>query len=92
MAKNQRSNYQNKVISDYYENLDTIMLTKLQEIVTDLFLADTKAKVDRLWDRAHKAMVKLKIKPAIIEHILKKRDVTILAKNLQDWLIPERSK
>ncbi len=86
MAKDQRSNYQNKVISNYYENLDTIMLTKLQEIVSDLYLADTKAKQDRLWERAQKAMKKLKIKPAIIEHILSKRDVTILAGNVEDWL------
>ena len=86
MAKKQRSNYQDKVISNYYENLDTIMLTKLQEIVTDLYLADTKAKSDRLWDRAQKAMVKLKIKPAVIKHILNKRDVTILAKNLTEWV------
>ena len=86
MAKNGFSSYQKGVISNYYENLDTIMLTKLQEIVTDLYLADSKAKQDRLWDRAQKAMVKLKIKPAVIEHILNKRDVTILAKNLQEWL------
>ncbi|MBE0538020.1 MAG: hypothetical protein IH624_20350 [Phycisphaerae bacterium] len=80
------SRYQKKVISNYYEHLDTIMLTKLQEIVTDLYLADTKAKQDRLWERAEKAMEKLQIKGAVIAHILKQRDVTVLAKNLQDWL------
>jgi hypothetical protein len=85
MAKN-ISKYQSKVISNYYSNLDTIMLTKLQEIVTDLYLADTKSKQDRLWDRAEKAMIKLKIKPAVIEHIVEKRDPAILAKNIQDWL------
>lgn len=86
MAKAERSNYQNKVISNYYENLDSIMLTKLQEIVTDLYLAETKAKQDRLWERAQKAMTKLKIKPNIMQHILSKRDVMILAKNVEDWL------
>jgi len=30
-------------------------------------------------------MVKLKVPPAIIEHIMKKRDVQILGKNLHDW-------
>ena len=62
------------------------MLQKLGELVTELYLADTKAKKDRLWQRAHKAMVKLKVKPAIIDHIMKKQDVEVLAKNLQDWL------
>ncbi len=85
MAKD-RSKYQQKIISNYYDNLDTIMLTKLQELVTELYLADSKAKADRLWDRAQKAMEKLKIKPAIIEHIMKTRSVTVLAKNLEKWL------
>jgi hypothetical protein len=85
MAK-ERSNYQQKVISRYYENLDTIMLGKLQEMVTDLYLADSETKKKRLWDRVDKAMQKLKVKPNIYEHILLKKDVTILAKNLEDWL------
>jgi len=85
MAKKEYSKYQKSVISGYYNNLDSIMLQKLGELVTDLYLADTQTKKDRLWDRAHKAMVKLKIPPAIIDHIMKKQDVEILAKNLQDW-------
>ena len=44
MAKKELSNYQRSVINNYYDNLDTIMLTKLQEIVTDLYLAESKAK------------------------------------------------
>ncbi len=86
MAKQQYSAYQKKVVSDYYDNLDTIMLGRLQELVTELYLAESRAKRDRLWERAEKAMTKLKIKPAIIRHILDKRDVTILAKNIEDWL------
>ena len=86
MTKNEYSQYQKSVISGYYDNLDTIMLQKLSELVTELYLADTKARKDRLWQRAHKAMVKLKVPPVIVDHIMKKQDVEILAKNLQDWL------
>jgi hypothetical protein len=86
MAKNKRSAYQKEVISRYYENLDTIMLGKLGELVTELYLADTPARKERLWKRANKAMEKLKVPPAIIDHIMQKKDVEILAKNLQDWL------
>ncbi len=92
MAKNDYSQYQKDVISGYYNNLDTIMLGKLGELVTELYLADTKAKKTRLWQRAHKAMEKLKISPAIIDHIMKKEDVEILAKNLQDWLNAPKKK
>jgi hypothetical protein len=80
------SDYQDRVITDYYDNLDSIMLAKLGELVTELYLADTEAKKNRLWQRAHKAMTNLKIRPAIIDHIMQKRDVEILAKNLKDWL------
>ncbi len=86
MAENQYSEYQKTVISGYYDNLDTIMLQRLSELVTELYLADTQAKQARLWQRARKAMVKLKIPLVIIDHIMKKQDVVILAKNLQDWL------
>jgi len=86
MPKKEYSNYQQDVIAGYYRNLDAITLTKLQELVTELYLADSETKQDRLWERAHKAMTRLKIKPAIIEHIMKERSATILAKNLEDWL------
>ena len=86
MAKNEYTEYQKDVISDYYKNLDTIMLGKLGELVTELYLADSKTKKNRLWERAHKAMVKLKVPPTIINHIIQQEDVEILAKNLQDWL------
>ena len=54
--------------------------------MSQLYLADSKAKQAQLWERTHKAMLKLKVKPAIIEHIMKKKDVVVLAKNLEDWL------
>lgn len=86
MAKTERSKYQTEVIRQYYNHLDTIMLGKLGEMVTELYLAETDARKNRLWQRVHKAMLNLKIPPAIIDHIMKKRSVEILAKNLQDWL------
>ena len=92
MTKNDYSQYQKDVISGYYKNLDTIMLGKLGELVTELYLADTKAKKNRLWERAHKAMIKLKVPPVIINHIIQQKDVEILAKNLQDWLKASQKK
>ena len=92
MTKKEYSQYQKSVISGYYNNLETIMLGKLGEIVTELYLADTQAKKDRLWERAHKAMVKLKVPSAIIDHVMEKQDVEILAKNLQDWLAHKKKK
>lgn len=86
MAGKEYSAYQRDVISRYYENIDAITLTRLQELVSQLYLADSKSRQTQLWERVHKAMLRLKVKPAIIEHIMNKKDVVILAKNLEDWL------
>ena len=86
MAKQEYSDYQKDVINNYYCNLDAISLTRLSELVSELYLADSDAKRARLWQRAHKAMLRLKIPPVIINHIMTKKDVQILAKNLNDWL------
>jgi len=86
MAKKEYSKYQQDVIGRYYENLDTIMLQKLQELVTELYLAKDTPKEDKLWQRVQQAMVKLKIPKEIVTHIMVKRDVMILAKKIKKWL------
>ena len=85
MSKKELSNYQKDVVNNYYANLDTIMLQKLSELVSELYLAESDKQKERLWQRVHKAMLNLKIPPAIIDHIMKKKDVQILAMNLNDW-------
>jgi hypothetical protein len=86
MAKQEYSAHQLGIISNYYDQLDTIMLTKLQELVSELYLADTDKKRQRLWQRVSQAMTKLKVPPSIAEHIMAQKDVEILARNVQDWL------
>ena len=86
MARQEYSEHQQHIISKYYSQLDIIMLQKLQELVSELYLADTEAKRSRLWQRVHKAMIKLNAPSDIVEHIMAKKDVETLAKNLQDWL------
>jgi hypothetical protein len=86
MAQRDYSEHQQRIITKYYNQLDTIMLQKLQELVPELYLADTEAKRKRLWERVHKAMLNLKIPDQIVEHIMAQKDVETLARNLQDWL------
>jgi len=86
MGRNEMSNYQKSVISSYYKNLDAISLERLQGLVSELYLADTEKKRQQLWERVGKAMKNLGVPKSIAGHILEKKDVEILAKNLQDWL------
>jgi len=77
--------YQKKIIERYYDNRDAIMVGKLSELVTELYLADTEAQRDRLWKRVETAMKNLKVKESIAAHILSKRNVEVLAKHVKDW-------
>ncbi|MHC4233073.1 MAG: hypothetical protein ACYSTW_10800 [Planctomycetota bacterium] len=86
MAKQEYSSYQKKVIQNYYQHKDTIVLTRLQELVTELYLAETAVKKKKLWQQVEKALDKIKLKPTAKAHILEKQDVQILAKSLEQWL------
>lgn len=86
MAKQEYTKYQQKIISRYYDNLDTMMLQKLQELVTELYLATTDKEKTKLWDRVHKAMVQLKIPPEVITKIMTSLKVETLAAHLEQWL------
>jgi len=92
MSKKDYSDYQKEVIGNYYRNLDTIMLGKLGELVTELYLSESAKKRERLWNRAKRAMENLGIPQRLIAHILEKRDIEILAKNLEDWVSEKNKK
>jgi hypothetical protein len=76
MAK--RSPYQQRVIKDYYKNRDAIMVQKLGEMITDLYLAEGKAR-DRLWKRIAAALEKLDVPAARIEHLVGSDNPALLA-------------
>ncbi len=86
MAK--RSSYQDRIIRNYYKNQDAIMLQKLGDLVTDLYLAEGKAK-DRLWKRLAAALKNLKIPDDQIRHIVQS-DNPALAANLLKKLLEKK--
>lgn len=83
MAK--RTAYQDKIIRRYYQNQDDIMLQRLGEMVTDLFLAEGKAK-QRLWGRVAAALKNLKIPETQIEHLVQADNPTLVANLLKELL------
>lgn len=86
MTQREYSSHQKGVIRNYYENIDTIMLTRLQELVTELYLAETEAKEDALWLRVQKAMAKLKLPTDVMDDIVQRRSAEHLAKYITEWL------
>ena len=83
---NNFSGYQKKIIKNYYDNLDKIPLAKLQDLVAEIFLAESEQKKAKLWQRVEQAMSQLKIPKPVADNILKRKDPQILAKNITDWL------
>lgn len=78
--------HQRRIIDRYYDHRDEIALTRLQEIVSDLMLAESEKKVDQLWARVDKAMRALKVPATIAKHILESRSPESLARHVREWL------
>lgn len=82
MAKGQNlSRYQQSVVKRYYEHKDTIILQKLGEIVSDLYISGgPSSKAEKLWERAASALVNTEVDPVRMGEVLKGRSVEELAK------------
>lgn len=83
MAK--RSPYQDRIIRSYYQNQDVILLQRLGDLVTDLYLAEGKSRV-RLWKRTTDTLEKLKIPSSQIQHITQSDNPALVAELLKQLL------
>ena len=84
MASGQyHTRYQKGIINRFYLHRGTILITRLQELVSDLALAEGK-KSDTLWKRAEETLKKVESDPPLpesrIRSICDARDVAALAK------------
>ena len=79
MAKRDLSSHQKKIVDRYYEHRDTIAVHKLGEIVSELYLADSKKKQDQLWNRATTQLKNASAEPQQIDRLLETRDLNALA-------------
>jgi hypothetical protein len=83
MAK--RSTYQDRAIRDYYQNQGAIMVQRLGELVSELYLAEGKARA-RLWDRAARAMKNLGVPASRIEHVVGSDNPSLVAKLVEEMM------
>jgi hypothetical protein len=81
----EHSKYQQKIIKNYYDNQDTILLQRLGEQVTEIYLAEGKARAKR-WNDIAKLLEKMKIPKTRIDNIVKQDNPTLLAKLLEELL------
>lgn len=79
MAKGQYlSAYQQGIVRRFYSHRDTVLSSRLAELVSELYLAEGKA-ADKLWKRAEETMLKAGADAADVAKIVTPRDVAALA-------------
>jgi hypothetical protein len=81
--------HQQRIIKNYYENRETISLQRLSELVTELYLAEGKAR-ERQWKYIIGALEKLGLPEARIEHLRKKDDPLLLAKLVEELMAKQK--
>ena len=77
--------YQRSIVKNYYANLDTALLQRLGEQVTDLYLAEGK-KREKLWTSIVTSLTKLEVPKTRIDQIRQSDDARKLAALLQELL------
>ena len=76
------SQYQRDLIDRYYKRKDDIMVQKLGELISEIYVCESPKRLDRLWDRVGKALLNLEENPAFVKDLVDKRDLEFLAKVL----------
>jgi hypothetical protein len=82
MSKQDFTPYQQGLIKRYYEHRDTLALQKLGEIVSDLYVATSEAKISRAWKAAHKQLLAAGVHQHEADSVVNDRDLGALARIL----------
>lgn len=84
-AQPQRTKYQQTVIRNYYKNQDDILMQRLQETVTNLYLAEGKARTKH-WEMVATSLAKMGVPATRIDQVVKSNQPELLAKLVNELL------
>lgn len=73
---------QQKIVGRYYANKDSIVETRLAEVVSELYIATAEGKqapIKRLWNSARAALKQKGVADAKIDRIVEAQDLKALA-------------
>ena len=80
MAKRDLTPHQQGIVKRYYEYRDTLALQRLGEIVSDLYVATSEARIARQWSSVQKHLLAAGVHRHQAETIVAERDLGALAK------------
>jgi hypothetical protein len=81
----ERTKYQQNIIKRYYDNQDAILTQRLGEQITELYLAEGKAR-QKQWTKVAGTLEKLKVPKTRIDHVVKADNPALVAKVLEEIL------
>ena len=81
----QYSKHQRQIIKNYYENREAISLQRLSELVTELYLAEGKARAKQ-WKNIVAALEKLEIPQSRIDQLVKADNPALLARLVEELM------
>ena len=71
--------HQKGIVKRYYDNRDDIMMQKLTEAVSDLYVCETEKEANRLWGKVETALGHVCDKNQRVKTICEERDLQALA-------------
>lgn len=80
----ERTRHQEKIIKNYYRNLDAIATQKALEQVTELYLAEGK-KRETVWKRLTGHLEKMGMPQNQIDHLRERDDPALVAEALNKF-------
>ncbi len=79
------SRHQQGIIKNYYRNREAISLQRLQELVTDLYLAEGKKRA-RQWELIAAHLEKLGLKNDRVAYLVGQDDPALIAKVINELM------
>ncbi len=76
--------YQKKVIKNFYENKDLRLIQKLGELVSNLYVETSEKRKESGWKRIKKMLTDLKVHPHEVEYLTKDKDLSMISKKLAE--------
>ena len=86
MSQRDLSRHQSSIVKRYYKNLDAIVANRLQEAVTELYLAESDKKRANLWKKVKTQLDKTPADAEQVQSIVEAGDVERLAKLVNDLI------
>ncbi len=76
--------YQKKVIRNFYDNKDLRLVQKLGELVSNLYVETSEKKKETGWKKIKKILTDLKVHPGEVEYLTKDKDLSLISKKLDE--------